>query len=190
MTKQTLESFDLSFYTGERKKAAETALNASREFVREYLAGENPDGMIFLGSVGSGKTYLTSAIIGALIDNRVDAKMILLHDFLDELREAVRNDSPQRLLDRVKVYPVLAIDDLGADSNTDFAVNAVFSLLNYRLNYELPTIVTTNLSFKQIEEVYGSRICSRLTEMCRFYQLNGDGDIRIKKRIKARTTNE
>jgi DNA replication protein DnaC len=189
MAKQTLESFDLSFYTGNRKKAAQTALNASREFIERCIDGEEVEGMVFLGSVGSGKTYLASAIIGKLIENKVDAKIILLHDFMDELRAAVKDDSPQRLINQVKVYKVLAIDDLGADNNTDFAISAVFSILNYRINYELPTIITTNLSYKQIEEVYGSRICSRITEMCRFYPLDSDKDIRLAKKQKARENN-
>lgn len=186
MAKQTLESFDISFYTGNRKKAAQTALNASREFIKRYVDGENPDGMVFLGTVGSGKTYLASAIIGKLIENGVDAKIILLHDFMDELRAAVKDDSPQRLINQVKSYKVLAIDDLGADNNTDFAISAVFSILNYRINYELPTIITTNLSYKQIEEVYGSRICSRITEMCRFYPLDSDKDIRLERRLRVK----
>lgn len=189
MSRQTLENFDLTFYTGNNKKAAQNALNGAREFVKRYVDGENPDGMVFLGTVGSGKTYLASAIIGKLIENEVDAKIILLHDFLDELRAAVKDDSPQRLINQVKIYKVLAIDDLGADNNTDFAINAVFSILNYRLNYELPTIITTNLSYKQIEEVYGSRICSRITEMCRFYPLESDKDIRLAKKQKARENN-
>jgi len=186
LMRQTLESFDISFYTGERKKAAQNALHASREFIENYLAGEQKDGLIFLGSVGSGKTYLASAIIGKLIENGIEAKLILLSDFLDELRAAVKDGSPQRIINQVKVYPVLAIDDLGADNNTDFAINSIFSLLNYRLNYELPTIITTNLSYKQIEEVYGSRICSRITEMCRFYPLDSDKDIRLERRLRVK----
>ena len=64
---------------------------------------------------------------------------------------------------------MLGIDDLGTEPREvmDFGnvVTPVIDLLTKRYDEQLFTIITTNLTPKQIREHYGDRIADRLNEM-------------------------
>ena len=64
---------------------------------------------------------------------------------------------------------MLSIDDLGIEPSEilDYGniLNPVIDLLTQRYNAQLFTIVTTNLTPKQIREHYGERIADRFNEM-------------------------
>ncbi|MGI5873170.1 MAG: ATP-binding protein [Bacillota bacterium] len=195
LLKQTFDRFDLSFYSDEsrgankltfRDNAAETR-KAARRFVDDVIDGKEPCGLMFQGAVGSGKTFLAAAIANALIEAGVDVDFTVVPDFLDRLRESFGDDSEESesdLMNEVKRVPVLILDDLGAHNYTDWSIKTIFAILNYRVNYEKPTIVTTNLERRDIEELLGSRIYSRLMEACRFFRLENTKDIRMEKRIR------
>ena len=64
---------------------------------------------------------------------------------------------------------MLSIDDLGVEPSEvlDYGnvLSPVIELLSRRYNAQLFTIVTTNLTPKQIREHYGERIADRFNEM-------------------------
>lgn len=193
--RQTFESFDLSFYSDEKRAKnkltyrdnAEAILREAKGFVAAIDAGEQPSGLLFQGGVGGGKTFLAAACANALIDCGREVKFIVVPDFLDQIRESFQQSSELNesdLMQAVKTAPVLILDDLGAHNYTDWSVKTIFAILNYRVNYEKPTIVTTNLERQQLEELLGSRIFSRLMEACRFFRLENAKDIRMEKRIR------
>lgn len=197
LAKQTFYKFDLSFYSDEKRGGnkltyrdnAVAIVKAAKGFTEAVAAGEKPDGLLFQGAVGYGKTFLAAACANALIEKDVKVRFIVVPDFLDLIRDSFNSDSPYResmLMQDVKTAPVLILDDLGAHNYTDWSVKTIFAILNYRLNYELPTIVTTNLEQEQIEELLGSRVYSRLMEMCRFFRLENARDIRKEKRIREK----
>jgi len=82
------------------------------------------------------------------------------------------------LLDIARTIPILIMDDLGAHNYTEWSRNRIYSILNYRMNEQLPTIITTNLDFDEIEQHLGERTCSRLLQMCRVFRLTAPQDIR------------
>ena len=106
--------------------------------------------------------YLTHCSIKAFLEQRhikqVDAR---------EICDAAKND--------YKAYKglcsqlMLSIDDLGVEPSEvlDYGnvLSPVIELLSRRYNAQLFTIVTTNLTPKQIREHYGERIADRFNEM-------------------------
>ena len=56
---------------------------------------------------------------------------------------------------------LLILDDLGAEFQTSFTVSALYNIINNRLLSSLPTIISTNLDPKALEEKYTERIASR-----------------------------
>lgn len=78
-----------------------------------------------------------------------------------------RSDYPAFL--RLSQKDMLGIDDLGTEPQEvmDFGnvVTPVIDLLTKRYDEQLFTIITTNLTPKQIREHYGDRIADRLNEM-------------------------
>lgn len=195
LAKQTFDTFDLSFYADEvsgdssltYRQRAEKVLQASKKFVKSVEDGDCTSGLLFLGGVGSGKTFLAAACANALVERGEDVKFVIVPDFLDEIRETFHSSAEYTegdLMHGVKNAEILVLDDLGAHNYTDWSIKTLFAILNYRVNYEKPTIVTTNLERTQIEELLGSRIHSRLIEACTFYRLENKKDIRVEKRIR------
>lgn len=187
----SFEEFRLDYYKGVNREMAALALQGAHQFVNDYL--HNPHtttGILFTGDVGAGKTYLAGAIANCLLKQGVQALFLVVPDFLDELRATYRNktgfsEGPEvddvSLLRGVRQVEVLILDDLGVHNYTPWTCNKLYSLLNYRLNYRLPVIITTNLSLGKIEEFLGERTTSRIVQMCRIYEFHVDKDIRHQK---------
>ena len=109
----------------------------------------------------------------------------MVPDFLDDLRTALLHNTGDShepddvaLLRSVRQVAVLILDDLGAHNYTEWTCNKLYSLLNYRLNYHLPVIITTNLKMPDLDECLGERTTSRIVQMCGIRRLTVDRDIR------------
>src|SRR4030095_7511469 len=87
--------------------------------------------------------------------------------------------------------PVLVLDDLGAERPTEWVRDTFAYILNSRYNRKLTTIITTNFEDRvretrtiadvtrvpteeSLEERIGVRLRSRLHEMCKVIELEGD----------------
>lgn len=196
MRSYTFDSFNLKYYSRQLMdpvkkislyESANLALKAAREFVRDFSQRPNTDGLLFTGPVGSGKTYLACCIANALLQQGQVVLFVVVPDLLDRIRstyDASRqgNITEQELLDTAREVPLLILDDLGAHNYTDWTRNKLYSILNYRLNHELPVIITTNISLEDLEEYLGERTTSRILQMCRPYRLMVDMDIRVVQR--------
>lgn len=174
----------ITYYQGARR-----ALQAAKEFIQEFTQDPQTSGLMLVGPVGSGKTYLAAAICNALLDRQIDIQFLVVPDFLDELRASFRRplwvanrneelDDNEPLIERVRSVPLLVLDDLGAHNYTEWTRNTLYTLLNYRLNYRLPVIITTNLGWREMDEVLGERITSRIIQLCRNFPLMVETDIR------------
>jgi DNA replication protein DnaC len=190
LKKCRFEKFDLDFYCTSAIKDyydnAKKALNAAQAFVENVLTNPHELGLLFTGSVGSGKTFLAASIANALLVKQKQLLFLVVPDLLDELRATFSNKSDTTefdLLDIARTIPILILDDLGAHNYTEWSRNRLYSILNYRMNEQLPTIITTNLDFNEIEQYLGERTCSRLLQMCRVFRLSIEKDIRMQKYI-------
>jgi DNA replication protein DnaC len=74
----------------------------------------------------------------------------------------------------------LILDDLGAEKTTDFTRSILYQIIDYRYNYEKPTIITSNLDVKQIAERFDDRIASRIISLCPVITLENK-DYRMEK---------
>lgn len=137
-----------------------------------WLTADNPKfGMLLCGRCGNGKTTLSNAIHDLVSwiyrdDDSPSNKYIKQVD-AREICDAAKNN--------YKTYKclcsqlMLSIDDLGIEPSEILyygnILNPVIDLLTQRYNAQLFTIVTTNLTPKQIREHYGERIADRFNEM-------------------------
>ncbi|MHB8172648.1 MAG: ATP-binding protein [Thermincolia bacterium] len=181
---------NISFYD-----SAMIAYNAAKKFIADFFQDANTDGLLLTGQVGSGKTYLACCIANTLMDKGVSVVMVVVPDLLDEIKATYDQGrsgsdfSEQQLLDSARQVDVLILDDLGAHNYTDWTRNKIFSIINFRMNHQLPTIITSNLSLKELKEYLGERTTSRIIQMCRVYRLMVDRDIRIVKRHEKEILN-
>lgn len=142
----------------------EAAKNYVADFENMMKEGK---GLLFFGKVGTGKTYAAACIANALIEKGYAA---LLTDFATISRTAQgMYHGKQEYYDSFNRFPLLILDDLTTERNTEFMDEVVFSVINSRSNSGLPLIVTTNLTAEELKkpsEIKRQRIFSRLLERC------------------------
>jgi DNA replication protein DnaC len=82
-------------------------------------------------------------------------------DLLDHLRATYSPSSPvsyDERFDQVRNAPLLILDDLGTQSNTDWAQEKLYQIFNYRYTARLPTVITTNQELEAMEPRIQSRM--------------------------------
>jgi DNA replication protein DnaC len=184
LKKCRFENFKFDYYRssiGDQMyyESAMKALRASQSFVEEYRRNPHELGIMFSGPVGSGKTFLAAAIANELMEAQKQVLFLVVPDLLDELRATYKSDVNELdLLDTARTIPILILDDLGAHNYTDWTRNRLYSIINYRMNDQLPTIITSNLSLEEMEEYLGVRTTSRIIQSTRIFRLTVEKDIR------------
>ncbi|HAU31293.1 MAG: IstB domain protein ATP-binding protein [Desulfotomaculum sp. 46_296] len=192
----TFESFDFSYYQIKESvkgfnyfDTAKRTYQAALDFVTEFKKSSNCDGLFISGPVGSGKTFLACCIANALLAEGFLVLFVIVPDLLDHIRFTYNPNSgsdltEQDLLETARQVPLLILDDLGSHNYTEWVRNKIYSILNHRLNYCLPTIITTNINLEDLDEFLGERTTSRIYQMCRPYRLMVSVDIRVAQRKK------
>jgi DNA replication protein DnaC len=122
--------------------------------------------LLFLGPVGTGKTYAAYGAIQALVQSgaRCRWECITEAGFVAKLRPRPRIDSEEEF-ERYSKVAVLVIDDMGASKDTEWAAEQNYRLLDHRYAWNKPTIITSNLLPRELEPTLGERVASRLRAM-------------------------
>ena len=160
-------------YTFENYQGEENqSLIIAKNFVKDYeqMKKENI-GLLFYGSVGSGKTYLACCIANALIEEyQIGVKIRNFAQIINELQKGGFDFDKNAYIESLVNTSVLILDDLGIERDTSYAKEQVYNIVNNRYLKQKPTIFTTNLSYDTIQNCKDSveyqRIYSRIIEMC------------------------
>ena len=111
---------------------------------------EKPEGwLVFLGQSFSGKTHLATAIGNYRNDLGGQALLVEVTALLDYLRQTFRPNSDvsfDRRFHEIRTTPLLILDDLKeSGAGSAWAEDKLYSVLNYRYNAHLPTVITSTL---------------------------------------------
>lgn len=123
-------------------------------------------GVLFYGGVGSGKSFLASCMGNGLLERQVPVASASFPRLLNLLQGTF---AKQALLDRLSIYKLLILDDLGAERFSSYAEEQVFNIVDARLGSRLPVAITTNLTMEQLKNpnsMQSARIYDRVLEMC------------------------
>lgn len=141
--------------------------DACGRYVEQWEAMKADDiGVLFFGSVGTGKSFFASCIGNGLLDKLVPMAVTNFPRLLNLLQGT---QDRQRLLDRLSAYKLLIIDDLGVERDSPYAAEQVFNVVDARARSKLPLIVTTNLTLEELEHpasMQYARIYDRILELC------------------------
>lgn len=148
-------SFD-DFYMDEEHQSAsrQAAFNAAIKFTQVYKPnGKFVPGLYLYGSFGVGKTFLLGAIANQLALQGDEVTMLHFPSFSVQMKNSIKNNTTEDLLNTVKSAPVLMIDDIGADAMSAWIRDDVLGvILEYRMQQELPTFFSSNFAMKELEE--------------------------------------
>ena len=118
---------------------------ASR-LVDDYPAVET--GLLFMGSVGVGKTHLAIAVLKELVEKKgVTCLFYESGSLLKAIQDSynpVSQTSEMRVLAPVYQAEVLVLDELGATVPTNWVRDTLYQIINTRYNNKKLTIFTTN----------------------------------------------
>lgn len=112
--------------------------------------------LILAGPVGTGKTHAAYAIGNLMLDRGNTVESWTVHDLLEALRP---NGDTAPYAPKVDV---LLLDDLGAGTPTEWAVETMTALMDERLREHRRTIVTTNVPEDKLAAAWGDRLMDRL----------------------------
>ncbi len=163
--KQSFDNFDLSRYKDDADVYGK--MKNTFKFAKKYAEDfeNSPSTMLLIGSTGTGKTHISTAIAKTVIEKGYE----VLYDSAQNIISAFENDrfrsgyghyEPEG--DKYFECDLLIIDDLGTEFVNQFTVSCLYNLINTRQNKGLRTIISTNLSHNQITAKYEDRIYSRI----------------------------
>ena len=156
-----------------RKDLQPKAYDTSVAVANAIVDGE-PTNLFLTGGTGTGKTHLAVALTHYVADRGIAVKFGNITDLLHGIKQSFQGDSDE--IDNIKNAPVLVIDDLGKETDTAWVTETIYTIINYRYENMLPTVVTTNLSMKELQKRLGEATISRLKEMCKDTYVNMDGE--------------
>lgn len=190
---ESFGSFDLGLYSDRPDPSSGISPRQTMELVfdtcYDYALGFGPDSqnLLFRGGTGLGKTFL-SACIARVVSERghsvvYDTAVSALGAF--ENRRFARSESDaaeadqrvRRLLDSELVI----VDDLGTEMVTEMTKSALYTLINSRLIARKKTIISTNLTQKELARRYTPQIVSRLEGEYQVLSFAGSDIRQIKK---------
>jgi DNA replication protein DnaC len=130
----------------------------------------NGRGLWFMGDVGTGKTTLAMLVSKEALERGFSVAIYSVPRLLAAIRDSYDASQGERsytaFFDQLVSVDLLHLDDLGAEKQTEWVLEQLYSLVNERYEEERSIVVTTNLvDTAELEQQIGRRTVSRLTEM-------------------------
>src|ERR1700758_5340364 len=182
-------------WTAQHAQSLKQAKLLTQGFVRDY-PGSAEKGLLLMGPSGGGKTHLAVAALKELIQRGHGGLFCDYRELLKEIQASYNpasESTEMRILEPIRTAEILVLDDLGANKPSDWVRDIVAVVLNARYNENRTTIITTNYLDNPVsegeatrlpsgklvpptredslEQRIGTRIRSRLFEMCRTVEI-------------------
>jgi len=155
-------------------KDNQTALRTAKKYVSNFEEMlQNNQGIIFYGPVGTGKSFTAACIANELMEQCIP---VVMTSFV-KILQRIQNGEEEKVLKALNDAKLLVLDDLGTESNTDYALEKVYNIIDSRNRAALPMILTTNLELSemmQTPDIRYRRIYDRIFETC--YPVNVPGE--------------
>lgn len=166
----SLETFPFDRQPG--VKAAAIRQIASLEFI---ATAQN---LVFIGPTGVGKTGLATSLLYAALVNGHRGRFMRAQDLFDEMYASLADRSTRRLLDQLRGFTVLLIDEMGYLNLRPEQSNIFFKLMEERYVAKKPTIITTNLDYEEWFGFLGQKpmvqaLLDRMRHRCKTIKIDG-----------------
>jgi len=132
--------------------------NAIREKMK---SGSN---LFIYGNTGTGKTHLAVALLidyGRYKPHKYRFENVPI--MFSNIQRMVDNDENYtKIIDNTNMYDTLVLDDLGAGKITDYRREVLYNIISGRELTGKQTIITTNMTLRQIGKEFDDRLASRI----------------------------
>jgi DNA replication protein DnaC len=185
----TFDSFSLDYYSPESRdgrpsdrEVMESTFRYCASYAHQFHM-RSPN-LIMTGGTGLGKTHLSLAIAREAIRKGFGVVYCSVGNLVTKLEsEHFGRDRGTGTADSLRDCDLLILDDLGTEFKSSFTSAAIYNIINTRLMLQKPTIISTNLSTKEMVEDYSERFASRIIGSYRRIVFVGK-DIRQQKRAE------
>jgi DNA replication protein DnaC len=165
----SFEDFDLDYYPRQANEIGAISPYDRMKTVYEscknyaYNFGTDSNSLYFYGRTGLGKTHLSLAIANEVIKKGYNVVYGSVINFLNKLeREKFGRTDSYETEDILIGADLLILDDLGAEFSTAVATSSLYNIINSRIARNVPTIISSNLSIKELQERYPESVASRI----------------------------
>lgn len=189
---ENFDTFSFNYYSNEYvdettkltpSANAHKVMDTCKNFIKNFdLTYEN---ILLYGNTGVGKTFLANCIAKELLDSAhtvIYLTAFQLFDILEKNKFGKNDDNyeAENQFDYILDCDLLIIDDLGTELNNTFVTSQLYLCINERHLRQKSTIISTNLSWNDLNTNYSERIFSRITSNYILLKIVGE-DIRLKK---------
>lgn len=142
------------------------------EYVNSYLKNPNSGKNLILagyGDIGTAKTHIAVACGFAFMEKDIPVKYTSSTNMLTTLRDDFD-------ISKYTKPKILILDDLGKEKTSEWVLEQLYVITNYRYVNQLSTIITTEGSLEDLEQKYGGMgkaILSRLTHDFKLIKCSG-----------------
>lgn len=183
----TFDSFSLEYYSD----APQEGRLSDREIMRNAFRycvtyaenfSSHSSNLILTGGTGLGKTHLSLAIANEAIQKGFGVVYCSVGSLVAKLEdEHFGRETEGGTADALRSCDLLILDDLGTEFRSSFSSAAIYNIVNTRLLEQKPTLISTNLSTKEMVGCYSERFASRIIGSYRRIVFTGR-DVRQQKR--------
>lgn len=149
----------------------------------ERFGSDDGRGLYIHGDVGTGKTYLASALARVFVTAGYTVVLTTTLAMLEDIQDTYGKEvSSLAAVQRFASSDILILDDLGKESGSAWSASMLFQIVNHRYEAMRPLIVTSQYDLaglekriaRQGERESARAIVSRLGQMCHMVRLTGD----------------
>ena len=128
---------DAEFSVYQKRTENQRAYDVSRKYAAQFRqmitegnpkTGEKNLGLVFYGPCGTGKSFTAACIANELMEQNIS---VVMTSFVKILQD-IQGQDEAAYIGMLNACSLLIIDDLGAERNTDYALEKVWMLLRFR----------------------------------------------------------
>lgn len=190
MREQVFDKFDFSLFANQgegtttlkvMQKLCDKAIDFAEGFDKTH------ENFLIMGNAGTGKTFITSCIGNRALERGKTVyyqTAFRLFEIFENARFQKGDENAAELVKYMYDVDLLIIDDLGTEFTTQFTLTALFDIINSRIISNKSTVISTNLGFEELSDIYSQRITSRFVGHYQLMQTVGKDLREVIKRRK------